>query len=41
MQFVSLQEAFQSIFQARGKDGLLNASFTISTLKDMTAENTW
>ena len=41
MQFVSLQEAFQSIFQARGKDGLLNASFTISTLKDMTAEKTW
>ena len=41
MQFVSLQEAFQSIFQARGKDGLLNASFTISTLRDMTAEKTW
>ena len=41
MQFVSLQEAFQSIFQARGKDGLLNASFMISTLKDMTAEKTW
>ena len=41
MQFVSLQEAFQSIFQARGKDGLLNASFTISTLRDMTTEKTW